>query len=178
MIYLTIITLIEISNRDLSQYIPAFSDIQSTVILQMFDDCAIAFPSSINLPQRWQESCSTCGRKIDCNQETQDRGGKRSTLIRERQVGLRTTTSSRPLLLLNISAMGRERGVVAWRGHQGNGPPLPLLFITLQSESGTRLSSTCGAGQILLPFPFPLPFHGPSASLHIIHTTKFELYIR
>lgn len=49
--------------------------------------------------------------------------GKRSTLIRERQVGLRTATSSRPLLLLNISATGRDRGVVAWRGHQGNGPP-------------------------------------------------------
>lgn len=89
----------------------------------MFDNRAIAFPSSINLPQRWQESCGTCGRKIDSNQETRDRGGKRSTLIRERQVGLRTATSSRPLLLLNISAAGRDRGVVAWRGHQGNEPP-------------------------------------------------------
>lgn len=95
----------------------------------------------------------TCGRKINSNQEPQDRYDKRPILIRERQVGLRTATSSRPLLLLNISAIGRDSGVVAWRGHQGNGPPPPLLFITLLE--GGRHFSTRGTGQILLPFPFP-----------------------
>lgn len=152
----------------------------------MFDNCAIVFPSSINLLRGdGKNRAALAAGKIDSNQETRDRGGKRSTLIRERQVGLRTATSSRPLLLLNISAMGRDRGVVAWRGHQGNGPPPPLLFITLQSGRERKRERERGETVLhLWSWPSSYRFlsrsrsHSPSASLHIIHTTKFELYIR
>lgn len=98
----------------------------------------------------------TCGRKINSNQEPQDRYDKRPILIRERQVGLRTATSFRPLLLLNISAIGRDSGVVVWRGHQGNGPPPPLLFITLLE----------GGDEALLHWPDPPTVSFPTLVHH------------
>lgn len=143
----------------------------------MFDNRAIAFPSSINLPQRWQESCGTCGRKIDSNQETRDRGGKRSTLIRERQVGLRTATSSRPLLLLNISAAGRDRGVVAWRGHQGNGPPPRLYYLLRYSR---RAGRGCPPPLVALARSSPavsFPAAVPRSQCIIAHYSYGEIWI-
>lgn len=98
----------------------------------------------------------TWGRKINSNQEPQDRCDKRPILIRERQVGLWTATSSRPLLLLNISAMGRGSGEVCLKGPpRERTTPASIIYYVTRSRGGARYSSIRGTGQILLPFPFP-----------------------
>jgi hypothetical protein len=110
-----------------------------------------------------KKSRGTCSGKIDSNQEPRDRRDKRPTLIRERQVGLRTATSSRPLLLLNISTMGRDCGWLP-EGKTTKGADHPCLYYLLcytrwgggaAGRGDARFSCTGGAREIL-PFPFPL----------------------
>lgn len=80
-------------------------------------------------------------RKIDSNQEQRDRSDKRPSRMRERQVGLRTTTSSRPLLLLNISAMGRgDRGWLLEGTTEGTNHPRTSIIYYVTLGAGTRLS--------------------------------------
>lgn len=170
-------------SRSFQIYIPAFPDIvrcNFTNVRQLRDRIPVV--DKFNRNDGKNRAALAAGKSIAIRRHTRDRGGNAVRLwyANDRWV-CGTATSSRPLLLLNISAMGRDR--VGWlpEGAKGTGH-LRLYYLLRYSrrESGNeRLSSTCGAGQDPpLPFPFPRPPDSPSASLHIIHTTKFELYIR
>lgn len=89
--------------------------------------------------------------------------------MRERQVGLRTTTSSRPLLLLNISAIGRgDRCCLPEGTTKGTDHPRLYYLLRYIRRAGAGLSLPLSsspspssplhswkAGQILLAFPLP-----------------------
>jgi len=144
---------------------------------------AIAFPSPVDLPQRKNRGALAAGRSI---------------AIRNREIG---ATSARLWYANDRWVCGRRRvpghyycwifqrwdatagGCLKGRPPRERTTPASIIYyVTLGGEGERRGEATRGSPALVAPArSYRFLFHsccGPSASSHIIHTTKFELYIR